>query len=121
MRKKINPAIFRAFWREQKSPVPEPEFRFAPPRLWRFDWAWPVYAIALEIEGGIWRQGRHNRGSGFLGDIEKYNAAASMGWLVFRCVHVGVGQPSPYDPRLVSDIRAAMLSRGLQVPGKVVS
>lgn len=29
------------------------EYRFAPKRLWRFDFAWPELALALEIEGGV--------------------------------------------------------------------
>lgn len=38
----------------------------------------------MEIEGGVWSMGRHTRGSGFVKDMEKYNAAASLGWRVFR-------------------------------------
>lgn len=64
---------------------PVSEFVFAPPRKWRFDWAWPEKMLALEIEGGIWKQGRHNRPSGFLRDMEKYNKAACLGWRVLRC------------------------------------
>jgi hypothetical protein len=40
--------------------------------------------IALEVEGGVWTRGRHTRGKGFLGDMEKYNAAALGGWCVLR-------------------------------------
>ena len=40
--------------------------------------------IALEVEGGIWIQGRHSRGAGMLKDMEKYNAAAAAGWRLFR-------------------------------------
>jgi len=65
-------------------PKPEAEVRFHPVRKWRFDFAWPEHKIALEIEGGIWTAGRHTRGSGVVKDLEKYNPAASMGWLVFR-------------------------------------
>jgi hypothetical protein len=35
-------------------PVPIREHRFAPPRRWRFDYAWPAHRLALEIEGGTW-------------------------------------------------------------------
>lgn len=65
-------------------PAPEAEYRFAPPRRWRFDWAWPDALIAVEQEGGVWVQGRHTRGSGFVKDIEKYNHAAAAGWRVLR-------------------------------------
>lgn len=61
------------------------EYRFHETRLWRFDVAWPDYRVAVEIDGGIWSRGRHTRGKGVLGDHEKYNHAASAGWLVFRC------------------------------------
>lgn len=64
---------------------PVAEFRFAPPRRWRFDWCWPEHMIALEIEGGVWTGGRHTRGSGFTKDVEKYNEAALLGWRVLRC------------------------------------
>jgi len=60
------------------------EFRFHPKRLWRFDYANEHYKIAIEVEGGVWTAGRHTRGKGFLGDVEKYNEATAMGWRVFR-------------------------------------
>lgn len=60
------------------------EHRFALPRNWRFDFAWPDEKIAVEIEGGIWTKGRHTRGKGFLNDLEKYNAATLEGWKVYR-------------------------------------
>lgn len=60
------------------------EFRFHPKRLWRFDYAIPDRKIALEVEGGVWTNGRHTRSQGFLGDMEKYNTATLMGWRVLR-------------------------------------
>ena len=60
------------------------EYKFHPKRMWRFDYAIPEHKIALEVEGGVWTQGRHTRPQGFLGDIEKYNTATLMGWRVFR-------------------------------------
>lgn len=60
------------------------EYRFHPTRRWRFDYALPEHLIALEVEGGIWTKGRHIRPQGFLGDMEKYNAAALLGWRVLR-------------------------------------
>lgn len=65
-------------------PSPEREHRFAPPRRWRFDFAWPAHQVALEVEGGTWIGGRHNRGSGYAADCEKYAEAAIQGWAVIR-------------------------------------
>ena len=67
-------------------PEPESEYRFAPPRRWRFDFAYPDQAIAIECEGGTWgkKKSRHTTGSGFDKDCEKYNAAALDGWKVLR-------------------------------------
>lgn len=64
----------------------EREWRFHPTRRWRFDFAYPHRQpkLAIEVEGGTWVRGRHTRGRGFEQDCEKYNAAASLGWLVFR-------------------------------------
>lgn len=67
-------------------PEPTEEYRFAPPRRWRFDLAWPDQPVklAVEIEGGVWTGGRHTRPSGFLKDIEKYNCAALLNWRLLR-------------------------------------
>jgi len=66
--------------------IPEavPEYRFDKIRKWRFDFSYPELKIALEIEGGVWSMGRHTRGSGFVKDCEKYNAAVLQGWKVLR-------------------------------------
>lgn len=67
-----------------ESLTPEREFRFCPERKWRFDFAFPAQKLGIEIEGGTWQAGRHGRGSGYKADLEKYNAAARMGWVVLR-------------------------------------
>lgn len=69
---------------KQRWPEMEQEHRFAPPRRWRFDLAWPSHKIACEIEGGIWTVGRHVRPNGYENDCEKYSTAAAMGWRVIR-------------------------------------
>lgn len=53
-------------------------------RDWRFDRSAPDVQIAIELEGGTWNGGRHNRPAGYADDCEKYNRAALAGWLVFR-------------------------------------
>ena len=59
------------------------EYRFIPPRRFRFDFACPDSKVAIECQGGIWTQGRHSRGSGLMSEYEKLSLAASQGWLVF--------------------------------------
>lgn len=92
--------LFFGLLKRDGIPLPETEYTFAPPRRWRFDFAWPSEwdshgeymanmngpSVALEVEGGIWQRGggRHNRGKGMLADMEKYNEAAIRGWKVLR-------------------------------------
>jgi very-short-patch-repair endonuclease len=64
--------------------LPVREFRFAPPRRWAFDFCWPDCRVAVETEGGVWVQGRHNRPAGYEGDCYKYNCATVEGWRVLR-------------------------------------
>jgi len=61
-----------------------PEYQFHPIRKWRFDWCILDKMIAVEIEGGVFSNGRHVRGQGFINDMEKYNAATVLGWKVLR-------------------------------------
>ena len=65
-------------------PGPEREFPFCPGRKWRFDFAWLTQRVAVEVEGGIWTNGRHTRGAGFEADCEKYAEALTRGWRVLR-------------------------------------
>ena len=60
------------------------EFKFHPVRKWRFDYAFPEYMVAVEVDGGVWTGGRHINPAGYINDMEKLNTAASMGWLVLR-------------------------------------
>ncbi len=70
------------------------EHRFHDTRRWRFDFAILELKIAFEVEGGIFSGGRHTRGKGFIGDMEKYNTATAMGWKIIRIT------PSDYSSAL---------------------
>lgn len=73
-------------WQLQCSglPLPQREYRFHPKRKWPADFAWPKHKILVEVEGGIYIQGRHTRPGGYIKDCEKYNAATMMGYKVLR-------------------------------------
>ena len=65
-------------------PVPQVEYRFAPPRKFRADYAWPEHGVLLEQEGGVYTGQAHGSVTGILRDMEKYNLAAVHGWRVVR-------------------------------------
>lgn len=58
------------------------EHRFAAPRRWRFDFAWRESMLAVEVQGGLWIYGRHQRPEALLAEHEKLAAAAALGWRV---------------------------------------
>lgn len=95
---KVNPElVFQALLQRERITVPEREYRFHAIRKWRFDYAWPRWKVALEVEGGVFgftdpktgqrrSGGAHSSITGIKRDIEKYSYAAAMGWLVVRCM-----------------------------------
>jgi len=92
-----------------KLPMPIKEHHFHPTKAWRFDFAYPELRIALEVEGGVWKQGRHTRGGGYTEDCAKYNAAATLGWIVLR-------YPGGLLGNVAADLRACIT---LRTPNKV--
>jgi hypothetical protein len=82
--------LFLAACRAVDIPEPVWEWRFAlPEHQWRFDYAWPEARVALEVQGGIFIHGGHNRGPQYAIDMQKFNEACARGWLVLQCVPGG--------------------------------
>jgi hypothetical protein len=104
-------------------PLPATEYYFARQvgRRWRFDYAWPQFSVALEVEGGIFGkqivdeggqvhrvvQSRHTDPIGMAEDCRKYNQAAILGWLVLRATDHTIK-----DRTILNDVVGAMRARG---------
>jgi very-short-patch-repair endonuclease len=75
--------LFWAQLRGKNAPMPEREALFCPGRKWRFDFSWPEFMVAVEVEGGVYG-GRHTRPEGFKRDLAKYNEGTKLGWRIYR-------------------------------------
>jgi len=69
---------------ETDMPVPVKQYRFAPPRRWKFDFAYVDKKIGIECNGGIYIKGKHTFGAQLEKDYEKLNQAAIEGWKVLQ-------------------------------------
>lgn len=87
---------------QERQTIAEYEKYFHPSRKWRADAYLPEYNVLIEIDGGTWTNGRHNRAQGFEADCEKLNAAALLGYHVLR-----------FTSNMVTDGRMAETLRGL--------
>lgn len=114
---KYNTNIVLAFFKSHGIPQPFVECVFHPTRKWRFDFAWNGCTcsgvfhegpscgmgclnnskVALEVQGGIFIQGRHSRGAAMLNEWEKLNAAAELGWRIIYC------QPKDLTTKAMAD------------------
>jgi len=91
-KKAKQPSTLEAKFLNAITGLPEPvrEHRFHPVRRWRFDFAWLERKVAVEVHGGAWVSGGHNRAGHQASDNEKSNTATLMGWkvLVFNTVQM---------------------------------
>lgn len=65
--------------RELQAPEWNRDYHFYPGRDWMMDFAWPHLHVFLEYEGK-----GHSKWNRYHGDVEKYNAAALDGWILYR-------------------------------------
>ena len=96
-------AVFISHLLNRTGLVFQAEFRFHPTRKWRFDFCCPEYKIAIEIDGGVFIQGRHTRPLGYINDMEKLNNAAAMNYRVFR-----ITPKQKFTPELITLIKTAV-------------
>lgn len=73
------------------------EFQFHPTRQWRADYFLPNLKLLIELEGGVFGFGKkhsimggHNRGKGYIQNLEKYNAATIEGYKLLRYANVEI-------------------------------
>lgn len=72
------------YWANEKSVELAQEYKFCEERKWRFDWAFPALKIAVEYNGIMSKKSRHTTVTGYSKDMEKINAAQSLGWKVLQ-------------------------------------
>lgn len=65
-------------------PTPERQALLIPGRKLRWDFAWPELLVCLEVDGGTWIEGAHNRGKRIEADCEKQCLAAIAGYRTLR-------------------------------------
>lgn len=112
---RLAPSVFSAAgllepWYEHK--IQKGTDKRGRPTYWRFDYAWPSEKLFLEVQGGIWlhrkgkHPGRHSGGTGQIGDMQKYNAAAILGWRIIYAT------PQEVESLSVLGIVRAALEKG---------
>jgi very-short-patch-repair endonuclease len=65
-------------------PAHEREYKFLTNRRFRFDFAWAIEKVAVEVQGGVFVRGGHSTGIGITRDCEKLALANIEGWTVFQ-------------------------------------
>jgi very-short-patch-repair endonuclease len=100
---------FLEYWNEHCPECPQPvrQYRFHETRNFAFDFAWPEYKVAVEIEGGLFsRFSRHRSSVGYHNDCDKYNEATRLGWKLIRFTtkHIQAGKGADGHPIEPSDL-----------------
>ena len=87
-------------------PMPVAEYQPISTRRWRIDLAWISDRVALELHGGIWNQGEHVRGRGFVSNREKSNELQLRGWTVIEVTpeHIKSGQALEWIARALPEV-----------------
>jgi very-short-patch-repair endonuclease len=105
-----------AHWERNELPTLTPEYQFHPKRRWRFDFCLPEHKIAIEIHGGTWQSGRHNRAQGFAKDREKMNAAQALGWVVIELTDAMLREGREAVDRYLQPVKEILAAGGTRLP-----
>jgi len=76
--------------RQARLPEPEQQVAIIPRRRYKFDFVYPRLMVAIEVDGGTWKQTGQGRSAGhahparITHDNEKRNIARLLGWRVFQ-------------------------------------
>lgn len=76
--------LFAEHLKDAGCPPMVQQHKFHPTRKWPFDFAHVDTKTAIEIDGGEFAFGGHNRGAQMARDYEKRNEATLLGWRVFQ-------------------------------------
>lgn len=63
-------------------PEPTRQYAFHPTRRYRADFAYVPEKLLIEVQGGVWVSGRHNRASGYEADCRRTCEAMKHGWRI---------------------------------------
>lgn len=74
---------FESLLKQSKIPYVT-QYKFHKTRKWLFDFAILENKIAIEVQGGLFMNGRHTRGIGYCKDAEKFNMGIIEGWRIFK-------------------------------------
>lgn len=77
-------ALFDKACKAHGLPTPTHEYKFHPERNWRFDHVFEGWLV-LEVQGGLFVEGRHSQGAALLKEHEKLNEAVVHGYSVLFC------------------------------------
>jgi len=105
---------FLLYWQSLGGPELKREFRFHVERKWRADFAHVESRTLIEVEGGIYIEGRHNRPQGFAADAEKYLEAALAGWRVLRLTELQI--TAPMIERIIRHLLPSAQGRSVPTP-----
>lgn len=96
-----------------------PEFQFSQYR-YRFDYCWPQFKVAVDIQGGIYHNRKKGRQSGHVSikgmenDMMKINLAQSLGWVMLQLSPRKIKQQPYYVAETIVKCVQLQIQRGVK-------